>query len=260
VEHELKNILEFWEGKAREHGASYKSSWGDLYCMTMEMDTILGFINDGDTVLDVGCGPGTFDLGVVSRKQVAMRAVDYSAEMIQSARSLAAGHPEGLKGSVSFGVSDVMALDEGESAFDKIVTKRVVINLKTFENQIQAARNIHRALKPGGLFLMSEATQGGLDRLNKLREEFGLEVLTPPWHNLYIDETPFLEALAGLFEVVDVLNFASSYYVGSRVIQPFVKGLLKKDPDYLSEINRFFSMVPQVGDYGIQKLFVLKKK
>jgi hypothetical protein len=62
--------------------------------------------------------------------------------------------------------------------------------------------------------------------------------------------------------LVDIADFASTYYVGTRVLKPLIiralgAGLDVADPE--AEWNRWFAQLPAWGDYGTQKLFVFKK-
>lgn len=259
MKNDLKGIKEFWEGKAKEHGISHKSSWEDYFCMQLEIDTIDKFLNEDDEILDIGCGNGHATLEFASRKKIKIKGIDYSEEMIKSAKKLLSMDSGILKGEVSFAVGDALNLKETAGSYTKVITRRVVINLGNFENQIKTARGVYDVLEPNGIFLMSEATIDGLKRINALRKEFGLEELKQPWHNLYIDENAFIKEVSDIFKVVDILNFSSTYYIGSRVIQPFAKKITSQSPDYLSEINRLFTQLPSYGDYGIQKLFIFRK-
>lgn len=255
----LRKIKEFWEGKARNYGVSHKSSWEDYYCMQLEIEAINKFLDKNETVLDIGCGNGMGTIELVSRKAIKIKGIDYSEKMINSAQRLLDGRKPSIKRKVSFSVGNILNLKEKKNFYNKAVTRRVVINLGTLENQVKAAREVCSVLKPKGIFLMSEATVGGLKKINALRKEAGLEEIKQPWHNLYIDEDIFIKAVSDFFKLVDILNFSSTYYLGSRVIQPFIKKLVNQPLSYLSEINRLFVQLPSYGDYGIQKLFILKK-
>lgn len=254
-----KNIKDFWEKKAKEHETSFKSSWEDYYCIQLEIETIDKLLSEDDEILDIGCGNGLSTLELAFRKKIKIKGIDYSEGMIKSAQKLLLEKQNLIKGTVSFDISDVLNLKEQEKSFTKVISRRVIINIETLDGQIEAAKEIHKVLKPDGFFLMSEATIDGLQKINTLRKEFGLDELKQPWHNLYIDEHEFIKRLSKFYEVVDILNFSSTYYIGSRVIQPFVKNLLNQSPAYLSEVNRLFMCLPPFGDYGIQKLFVLRK-
>ena len=59
-----------------------------------------------------------------------------------------------------------------------------------------------------------------------------------------------------------VRDFASTYYVGSRVLKPLLARLADRPEQIanpLCELNRWLSLLPAAGDYGTQKLFVFRK-
>jgi hypothetical protein len=84
----------------------------------------------------------------------------------------------------------------------------------------------------------------------------------PPF-NQYLDEKQVIEATAGELNLVDVVNFASTYYVGTRVLKPLLNQALGGIVDVANpnmEWNRWLSQLPAWGDYGTQKLFVFQKR
>jgi hypothetical protein len=63
--------------------------------------------------------------------------------------------------------------------------------------------------------------------------------------------------------LLELVNFASTYYVGTRVLKPLLNqalGGLVDVADPKMEWNRWFAQLPAAGDYGTQKLFVFQKK
>jgi hypothetical protein len=110
--------------------------------------------------------------------------------------------------------------------------------------------------------LLSEATIQGWQRLNQLRREWGLEDIPMPPFNQYLDEERLASALPRELQLLEISNFASTYYVGTRLLKPLLAGVTNApvkvaDPD--AEWNRWFSQLPAAGDYGTQKLFVFRK-
>jgi hypothetical protein len=59
------------------------------------------------------------------------------------------------------------------------------------------------------------------------------------------------------------VNFAGTYFVGTRVIKPLLAQLLDREEliaDPSSHWNRWFATLPAAGDYGTQKLLVFRKR
>src|SRR5947208_16858376 len=107
--------------------------------------------------------------------------------MIEAARARLEHVRAGLRGTVEFEVGDALALDEHDAAYDAVVCVRVIINLGEWERQARGLAECVRVLRPGGVFLLSEATLQGWRRLNALRAEWGLPAIAMPGFNEYVD-------------------------------------------------------------------------
>jgi len=258
----LDEIRRYWTDQVGRHGASPAASWSDLRVIELEIKEIVARLKDGDTVLDVGCANGFSTVEIAAQRSVRIKGIDYIPEMIRHARERSTRIRASLRGSVSFGVGDVTALDEPDASYDTAVVIRVIINLGGWEQQVRGLRECARVLKPGGRFLLSEATVQGWQRLNVFRAEWGLPAIPVPPFNHYLDEDQVVQALSPDLELIELVNFASTYYVGTRVLKPLFKSL-GADVDVADpamEWNRWFAQLPQCGDYGTQKLFVFEKR
>jgi SAM-dependent methyltransferase len=183
--------------------------------------------------------------------------------MIAEARRRLQNFPGRLAGRVEFSEGDVTALVEPPGTYDKVVSVRVIINLGSWDRQRAALLECVRVLKPGGLLLLSEATLQGWRRLNEFRREWHLADIPIPPFNQYLDENLVMDALSDELELVELVNFASTYYVGTRVLKPLMSQAAGGNIDVADpgmEWNRWFSELPAWGDYGTQKLFVLRKR
>ena len=259
----LEEILEYWWQEALRYGQQPQASWSDERVIEMEVREVSKHLADGDRVLDVGCGNGYSTVQFALRKQVKARGLDYVPEMIEQANLRLRKWREKLGGSVEFAVGDITALREPTGVYDKVVVIRVVINLGEWPLQVKALRECARVMKQGGVLLLSEATVQGWKRLNALREEWALPPIPMPAFNRYVDEEQVIEAVRPELDLVEAVNFASTYYVGTRVLKPLViqaLGLKVDVADPQMEWNRWFSQLPAWGDYGVQKLFVFRKR
>jgi ubiquinone/menaquinone biosynthesis C-methylase UbiE len=255
-------IHDFWAKQATEHRQSAAASWSDIRVLEMEIAEISRRLNDGDRVLDIGCANGFSSVELATRRKIHLRGLDYIPEMIEEARSRARSAKTTLQGTVGFEVGDITGLEEKDGSYDKLVVIRVLINLGNWERQKQGLRECVRVLRPGGILLLSEATLQGWERLNQLRAEWGLPDIPMPPFNQYLDQEQVVSELAGRMRLLEICNFASTYYVGTRVLKPLLAKasdapLNVADPH--SEWNRWFSQLPAAGDYGTQKLFVFEK-
>lgn len=94
-------------------------------------------------VADLGCGPGHV-AGWLARHGSPATGIDLSAEMIAVAR---ADHPE-----ATFRVGDLVSLPAADGEFGAAVAFYSIIHLAPSELPV-AFQEIHRVLRPGGLFL-----------------------------------------------------------------------------------------------------------
>lgn len=255
-------VYEFWSRQAQEHGQSPSASWSDHRVIEMEIAEISRHLSDGDRVLDVGCANGYSSLQFASARRVQLRGLDYVPKMIDEARTRLQTIKENIRGSVEFDVGDITELKEPSNTYDKVVVIRVLINLGNWERQLKGLRECIRVLKSGGILLLSEATLQGWRRLNAFRAEWGLDDIPMPPFNQYVDQDQVISAVRDEAELLEVSNFASTYYVGTRVLKPLLAKatdapLSIADPN--AEWNRWFSQLPPAGDYGTQKLFVFRK-
>jgi ubiquinone/menaquinone biosynthesis C-methylase UbiE len=255
-------IYDFWSRQATEHRQSPSASWSDVRVIEMEIAQISERLNDGDHVLDVGCANGFSSVQFATHRNIRLRGLDYIPRMIDEARVRGRLAKLQLKGTVEFDVGNITNLDEKDGSYNKVVVIRVLINLGNWEQQKQGLRECARVLQPGGMLLLSEATLQGWERLNRLRAEWGLPDIPMPPFNEYLDQDRVVSALAGQMRLVEISNFASTYYVGTRVLKPLLSKATKAPLDVAdpnAEWNRWFSQLPAAGDYGTQKLFVFEK-
>lgn len=261
---DLNEIKSFWTNQANAHGSSHAASWSDRPVMEMEIRRLAEYVEDGDSVLDIGCANGFSTIQLAEQKSEAeIHGLDYIPEMIQQAQQSREALPDQARQRVTFSIGNIMSLDHATESFDKAITVRVVINLGEWEKQLCGIREAARVVRPGGLLMMSEATVQGLVRLNEFRAEWELPPIPEPAFNTYLDEEQVCEAVADQLELVEIANFASTYFVGTRVLKPLLAQFLGQDdkiadPDM--HWNRWFASLPATGDYGTQKLFVFRKR
>ena len=255
-------IRRFWTEQAIEHGEAPDASWSDTSVIDLEVKQIVLRLEDGDRVLDVGCANGHSTVQFATQRAISVRGVDYIPEMIENARARASALDGRLRGDVEFAVGDVLDLDEPDEGYDKVIVTRVIINLGAWERQRRGLQECARVLRPGGTLLLSEATVEGWQKLNEFRREWRLGDIPMPAFNNYLAEQQVVDALAGELELLEIVNFASTYYVGTRVLKPLLARALGGGIDVASprmHWNAWFAQLPPSGDFGTQKLFVFRK-
>jgi ubiquinone/menaquinone biosynthesis C-methylase UbiE len=261
--YDLEQIRAFWTEQAKTHGQAPTASWSDVRVMEMEVREILKYLSDDDHVLDAGCANGFSTVQFARHRKIHIRGLDYIPEMIAEAQRRLGALSNHLRGTVEFAQGDITALAEPDAAYDKVITIRVLINLRNWDLQLRALRECARVLKPGGTLLVSEATVQGWRRLNTFRREWGLSDIPVPAFNEYLDEEKLKHELPTELRLTKIVNFASSYYVATRVLKPLLakalgNGIDPADPNM--EWNRWSAELPPWGDYGTQKLFAFEKR
>jgi len=263
VKYSDTEIFEYWTDQAKAYGQSPSAPWSDYHVIELEIQEIIKWLTDGDAVLDVGCANGYSSMRFASAHKIRVRGVDYIPEMIEQARLRIASSDNQLQGKVEFALGDITKLDEHSSTYDKLIVVRVLINLGSWERQLKGLQECIRVLKSGGVLLLSEATLQGWRRLNLLRNEWGLEDISMPAFNQYLDEDQVVCAARQEMDLVEISNFASGYYVGTRLVKPLLARVANSPIDVgnpLCEWNRWCSQLPAAGDYGTQKLFIFRKR
>ncbi|MSO96068.1 MAG: class I SAM-dependent methyltransferase [Thermoleophilia bacterium] len=257
-------IAAFWAAQAEKHGLDPAASWSDWRAIELEIAAISHYVAPGMTILDAGCATGYSTVCFARPDGVRVLGIDYIEKMIDLAEQRRGSMPAEIAARLEFRVGDIRALDGiPEAAFDLVVTTRVLINLGTASEQREAIEALGQRVRPGGLLLLSEATVGGWQRLNALRREWGLPDIGVPSFNLYLEESAIVESAGDDFILENVENFASSYFVATRLLKPILAQAAAHDVDVAdpnAEFNRWASLLPAAGDYGTQKLFVLRRR
>ncbi len=106
------------------------------------------------SILDIGCGTGVFlRRAAMSFPEAKLTGVDASAEMIKAALASA---PAGVD--VTLRVGSAEALPLPDSSFDLVVTTS---SFHHWTDQKQGLAEVHRVLRPGGVFVLSDILAAG---------------------------------------------------------------------------------------------------
>ena len=258
MERELAN-WSHWQANARRFGEHHAASWDDEHLIELEIINLLKHLSSEGRRLDAGCANGYTTFRTLQQRPREFLAFDFAPLMIEQARLLQQRcDPEGT---ITFSHGNVLQIDEPSDSFDEAYTVRVLINLPSWEVQQRAIRELHRVLKPGGRYILSEAFTGSQTRLNALREIANLPPLAEREINLYLEENRLEAFLRPHFEISLIERFSSLYYVASRFLRE-----LAVEPDapqdYHHPINKLIAGIEsgsRSGDFGIQKAYLLTK-
>ncbi len=107
-------------------------------------------LSAGHRVLDVGCGVGTTATEIARRFGCHVTAVD--AAPLMRERANANVRAAALDDRITVEQGDILALDFADNAFDRVFAEAVTM----FVDRQQAARELVRVCKPGGMVLATE--------------------------------------------------------------------------------------------------------
>ncbi len=255
-----KHLKEYWNQQAKTHRESHVASWGDTCAISLEIKTIGQFMSEGDDVLDVGCANGFSTLHHLEKGIRSILGIDFSEEMIKQAVKLMS-RLQDKETQVSFEVGDVRDLRFDDDAFDVVYTTRVLINLPTWNQQIQGINECLRVCKPGGTIIFSEAFWEPLVLLNAMRALKQLPPLVEHDFNRYLKKTRLDSYLVSKNIQYEVVDFSSIYYLGSRFLRELVTNP-DDYPGYSNPINEIFYNIEKEysgGGFGIQQAYVITK-
>jgi ubiquinone/menaquinone biosynthesis C-methylase UbiE len=236
----------------------------DFNLREIEIEYISRYLEDGQCVLDVGCGNGYSTLCHAARINSNFCGVDFVPEMIDAAQNLCSRFQ--LKGTVTFQVGDVTQLSFSSGVFDTVVSQRCLLNLPSRDHQWQALSEIARVLKPGGRYLMLEGTLQGLRKLNCIRAKLGLTPipeadLKSNWFSNKFEEEEVMEKIRHLFSGLETIQRFGMYYFLSRVVHPLL--VAPEEPKYDAPINRIARQIclqiPDFDGLGHVALWVIRR-
>jgi len=253
-------IKQYWDGQAEKYGDSHNASWGDNFAIDLEIQTIGKYISEGSDVLDVGCANGYSTFRQFEKKLKSITGIDFSKKMISFANEKK--KVLGLKDNISFLVGDVRSLPFHDESFDVVYTTRVLINLRTWEEQKNGINECLRVCRSDGTVVFSEAFWEPLVLLNSIRLLKQLPSLVEHDFNRYLKKYQIESYLNSQNISFKVDDFSSIYYLGSR----FLRELVTKPadyPGYSNPINKIFYQIEgeySGGGMGIQQAYILKKE
>jgi SAM-dependent methyltransferase len=252
----VERIREYWDEKAHKHGGGLAATTPDPLAKELEIAALKAVLDPGLDTLEVGCGNGYNLFALADMLSGKLTGVDFAPAMIAVARGSLATRPDARR--FHFEVASVLDDLGSLGKVSQIFTDRCLINLTSIDEQVAALENLGRLLPVGGKLALIESTQQGQERINALRLRVGLDPIPYHWHNLYLDEAAFLKRMPRFLSHVATDNFASLYFVISRVFNAKLTAP-GQAPDYMSEINRLAAALPSFGDCAPLKLFLYEK-
>ena len=260
---DLDEIREHWEDSGREFALDGKitPTTRDPFLGQLERENFLDLLDASQNCLEIGCGDASHSM-YYARKVASLTGVDVANTLIDVANRRA--REESID-NVQFEVGSVLDIENiarGKS-FDCVVSQRCLINLPSWEHQMEAIQQVHRLLPLGGTFLLTEGFQEHMEVLNDAREASSLSRIKVVDYNrnfLLEEFKPFIETL---FDVVETRHYGA-YLFFSRVYHPLV--VAPEAPRHDARMNEVAMelqnrvSLPEMEKYSYGLFYSLKKK
>ena len=195
----------------------------------------------------------------LSHKLASITGVDFAGNMVIAAQKTK--KQKGLSDGISFSEGDVRFLQFPDNTFDVAYTTRVLINLPTWEQQMQGIAECIRVVKPNGVIVLSEGFWEPLMLLNAMRSLKNLPPLVEHDFNRYLKLSVLETHLKKLGLKYQIDDFSSIYYLGSRFLRDLVTDPAAY-PGFTNPINKLFYEIEQQfsgGGMGIQQAVIITK-
>ncbi len=178
----------------------------------LEIDAALRYLMPTDRLADVGCGNGEASVRYAQKVRECI-GLERSSYMRSEAerRSVAANVTN-----LTFREFDILESPIPDGTFDAVVSQRMLINLASWDDQMQGIRNLHRMLKVGGRAILIENTNDAFQAMNQVRVDLGLAPVPQHWHNRFFDYEEFTSFISGRFQLLEFRHFGL-YYLLTRV-------------------------------------------
>lgn len=248
-----------WKQWAEQFGDSARATFRDTIQFKMEAEAVRELLrSSGERLFDVGCGNGATFTSLAGLGYVpdAVGGCDLLEDFVEIAKG---NYPDGV-----FFPMDISDMQSGgwkcigDFHPTTVIQKRVLCNLSGRKTQRSAIVRLCDSIPSGCRIILIEPILEGLHKLNMLRTIFGLDMLEEPPFNEYLRKLDILKALehAGMKDV-SIQDHSSTYYIGSRVLQPFLWS--EQEPSHDHDINKMFKNLPNREGFGLHWLITAVK-
>jgi SAM-dependent methyltransferase len=253
-----ESVKDYWNTRASADKTA-QSTTNDFYLREIESRCVGGAIAQFNParVFDVGCGDARTTIYLAKMfPQISFLGGDYAEAMIANARNNLRQEELGNLELVRF---DIARPGDTPPA-DFVYTTRCLINIPGWDAQKQAITNIAKLLQRGNTYVMIENFVDGHREMNTVRRSFGLSEIKIRDHNCFFEADALLPFLNDQFDVQDIQNISSSYYLVTRGIYSKLCQQQGVEPDYFDDHHKLAAQLPFCGNFGPVKMLILRKK
>lgn len=199
-------------------------------------------------ILELGSGSG-FLASIICSKILKKSKYDYlGVDFSQQAINKA--NKRKIKNCTFFQSDFLDFFSETNEIFDIIITQRSIMAVMNNKDQKKLLSFIKKHMKKNSIGIFSEVTTQAFKKLQTLRKKLNLPPLEKIWHSHHLDES----FIPKIFPHSEIIDYSSTYWLITRVIYPYFE-----EPKHNSVIHNFASNLSQNGNYGMVKLFLVKK-
>jgi ubiquinone/menaquinone biosynthesis C-methylase UbiE len=233
----------------------------DILLDRIEENQIINRIENNKTILELGCGNGLILKRLIKNKKIKKY---YGTDFVKELINICIKKYKSKK--INFQTLDMTLLDKKtfKIKYDYIITKRAIQNILSTKLQLKTIDNIGYFLKKNGKMILVESSINAQNNINKVRKNFNLAKIIPPFHNLFFNDNKVRMYNFKNVKLVKIDNFSSSFYFTSRIIYAlYAKIFLKKQPFYNHPLNIIASMLDAKlikEDFSQIKTYIFKKK
>ena len=244
-------MMSFWSDRAKLYEGDPRANTNDIWLREVEIGYVDRVIKAEPVkdIMDFGCANGYSTTRLAKlNSEIRFVGTDINSDMIRVAETFM--ETDGVP-NLSFRLMDVLQ-EQASQKFDLIYTIRVFQNMESLEVQKTVFDALVQRLNPGGRLLYVESYLDGYIRLNEDRVKIGLNPL-PIHEHLTLLTDEFDNHVSSRLELVSRDYLSSSYYLITRLLYSYIAKINDEPIDYNHPIHQVAAIVPQVGEYGVQK-------
>ena len=247
--YDKNTILSHWNSKETE-------SMYDKFLLNLEIDLISKFIDSGTKILDAGCGEGEGTLAYSRIPGTDIHAADFSDTRLSMAKKRL-----GEVNNISFHKVDFSEKFSFNTDFDYVISQRFLINITDISLQYNILLNLTKFLKPGGKLILLEGYSQGVEELNIVRKNFGLDAIPVQWHNLFFDNEKLISFLRENKLTLIAEDGFGEFFLLTRCLKPAITNDINWDnPFNKLSCNSELKMLLKLNQkFSRLKLWVFQK-
>ena len=249
----------FWAGRIKTKPPEQICT-NDVELAVLEAKQILSKLRDGTDILEIGCGNGLLYEDIRNQYQVkGYLGTDFVKELIDICKNKIRNKNDEFR---QLDMTEVNP-ETFDKKFDFIISRRAIQNVIDKELQLEVIDNLGYFLQESGLMILVESSQTAQDRINLERDKYGLNPLTPPFHNLFLDDDRLKNQKFENVKLIEISPFSSDFYFITRIIYSrYAKEFLGECPTYehpLQKIALSMSEKTSTSVYSQIKTYVFQK-